>query len=217
MDRKKLSFWEEAYRGVEQLWGLKPDPILMEYANLVLKGKVLDLGIGEGRNALYFARMGYEVEGIDVSQTAVERCIRRAKDANLKIKAEVRDLIELRIPERKYSLIIAAWVLNFFKKKEIEDMVSKIKHGIRKGGLVYIGVFSIDDPGYVKRKGNLEMIEEDTFYSKKRNSYIHYFTREEVLSLFADFKIIYCAEGRELDTSHNKPHYHGFIVYMGEK
>lgn len=52
-----MSGWEEAYKSVESLWGLKPDHTLVEYGSLIPKGKVLDLGIDEGRNALYFAKM----------------------------------------------------------------------------------------------------------------------------------------------------------------
>lgn len=212
-----LSAWEEAYRNVESLWGLKPDHILVEYGSLVPKGNVLDLGIGEGRNAFFFAKMGYEVEGFDISQTAIERCIGRAENANLKVKAEVKDLREVDIPQRKYSLIIAAWVLNFFKKKEAEEIIQKIKNGVKKDGLVYISIFSLDDPGYERAKQRLESVGENTFYSSKRKYFIHYFTEKEVLIMFPDLKIIYYAKGRGLDLEHGEPHYHGFIEYIGQK
>jgi SAM-dependent methyltransferase len=214
---KKSSSWEAAYQSLESLWGFKPDPILVEYASLVPKGRILDLGIGEGRNAFFFAKLGYEVDGFDISLTAVERCLARAKNEKLKIKAEVTDLKEIKIPSNKYSLIISAWVLNFFTKKEAEEILKEIKDNLKKNGFIYIGVFAPIDPGYKEAKKNLEMIEENTFYSPRIGSFIHYFTREEILALFTDFKIIYCAEGSELDIGHGEPHYHGFIVYMGQK
>lgn len=209
--------WEEAYKRAECLWGLKPDDALVNYASLVPKGKILDLGIGEGRNALFFALMGYEVEGVDLSRTAVERCIERAKAQNLKVKAEVRDLREVRIPEGSYSLIIAAWVLNFFKRSETDRMIDRIKAGVKKDGLIYLGVFSIDDPGYERAKARLKPVEGHTFYSPKMDSYIHYFTRDEIDSSFADFKTILFSSGIELDITHDQPHHHGFIKYLGQK
>jgi len=213
----KSSTWEEAYRSVESLWGLKPDRTLIEYAKIVPKGNVLDLGIGEGRNALFFAKMGYEVDGIDISQTAVERCIERAKTQNLKVKAEVRDLKEASVPQERYSVVIAAWVLNFFTKAEVEKIVEKIKNALMKYGFVYIGAFSPSDPGYKKAKENLQEVEENTFYSSKRNQHFHYFTGEEIRSLFAGFKTIYYVEGTGLDFDHDEPHYHGFIEYLAQK
>jgi len=214
---KNVSAWEEAYRSVESLWGLKPDHVLVEYASLVPKGAVLDLGVGEGRNALFFARMGFEVKGIDISRTAVDRCVERARDANLRVKAEVGDLREVEVPRRRYSLVIAAWILNFFKKPEAEEIVGKMKNGLKKGGFVYVAMFSLDDPGYARAEKALKAVEENTFYSPTRDSFVHYFTREEVLSLFGGFDVIYCVEGTGLDLDHGEPHYHGSIMYMGKK
>jgi cyclopropane fatty-acyl-phospholipid synthase-like methyltransferase len=193
---------------------------LVDYATLIPKGAVLDLGMGEGRNALFFAKMGYEVEGVDISQTAIERCIKKAENANLKVKAGVGDLREIDIPLGRYSLIIAVRVLNFFKKTEVEEIIKKIRNGLKKGGFVYTEVLSIDDPGYERAKKLLEVVEENTFYSPRRDSFMHYFTCEEVISLFAGFKVIYYAGGTELNLSrgeYSEPHYHGFIVYMGQK
>ena len=161
--------------------------------------------------------MGYDVHGIDISQTAIERCIERAENADLEVKAEVRDLREVYIPQGRYSLIIAAWVLNFFKKTEAEKIVWKIKNGLKKDGLVYIGIFSLDDPGFERISKDSEAVEENTFYSSKKDSFIHYFTKEEALSLFADFKTIRYVEGTGLDLAHGEPHDHGSIEYMGQK
>ena len=214
---EKSSAWEEAYRDVESLWGLKPDYKLAEYADLAPKGRVLDLGIGEGRNALFFAKKGYEVEGFDMSQTAIDRCIERAKSSNLKLSAKVADLKVVTLPKEEYSLIIAAWVLNFLKKGEGERIALEMKKALKREGIVYVGTFSIRDPGYERAGKNLEVIEENTFYSRKRDLLVHYFTREELLSIFTDFETIYCAEGIGLDLSHDEPHYHGFIEYIGQK
>lgn len=196
--------------------GLKPDPILVKYAGLVPKGNVFDLGIGEGRNALFFAKRGYQVEGIDLSPTAVERCIQRAQKADLEVEAEVGDLREVGIPEGRYSLIIAAWVLNFIKRKEAEEIIRKMKNGLKNEGLIYLAVFSVDDPGHEKAEKNLQVVGENTFYSKKKDYYIHYYTKEEVLSIFSDLKVIYCTQGTALDFQHGTPHYHGFVVYTGQ-
>ncbi|MCA1057635.1 methyltransferase domain-containing protein [Rossellomorea aquimaris] len=64
--------WERQYDQAENfLWSLRPIQTLVDYSPLVKEGNVLDLGIGEGRNALYFANKGFEVAGIDISETAI--------------------------------------------------------------------------------------------------------------------------------------------------
>ena len=55
---------------------------------------------------MFFAKIGYDIEGIDISETAIKRCIKRFKDANLKVKARVGDLRKLDISHKKYFLRI---------------------------------------------------------------------------------------------------------------
>lgn len=72
----KQGYWEKEYRNVENLWGYAPSNQLSKYIDLIPKsGKILDIGIGEGRNAIFLAMKGYEVEGIDISNTAIKRCM----------------------------------------------------------------------------------------------------------------------------------------------
>lgn len=74
--------WNKKYaENEETLWGLQPHHTLVEYTSLFdVNGKVLDLGMGEGRNALYFASKGFETEGVDISETAVYRAMSYAKN-----------------------------------------------------------------------------------------------------------------------------------------
>ena len=70
-----MKSWEEEYKNSELLWGLTPNSTLTQYVELVPAAcKVLDIGIGEGRNTFFFAQKGFSVEGIDLSEIAIERC-----------------------------------------------------------------------------------------------------------------------------------------------
>ena len=142
---------------------------------------------------------------------------RELKLKTSKVKAQVEDLKETEITQGKYTLIIAAWVLNFLRKTEVCKIVDKIKDGLKKDGLVYVGAFSTSDPGYQRAKKTLKEVEENTFYSEKRKSFIHCFTRNEIASLFNGFRIICFVEGTGLDIEHGEPHYHGLIEYVGQR
>jgi len=209
--------WEEAYRKVDLLWGLRPDSVLQSYCTLVPKGTILDLGIGEGRNAFPFAQMGHAVEGVDTSPTAVERCLSRAREAGYRVRAQVGDLRQFSIDPKTYALVIAAWTLNFMKKSEAAEVIERVKTGLVPDGLVYLGVFSTADPGFERIKQAGPEVEENTYVAPRLKGHVHYFTRKEVLGPFGDFRLIHCSEGEELDVGHGKPHYHGFVTYVGQK
>lgn len=213
----KPSSWDKAYASQKPCWGTKPDHILARYAGLIPIGPVLDLGAGEGRNALFFAQKGYQVEAVDISERALRKCRNWARKLKLKLMTEAHDLATYQIAPEKYTLIICAWVLNFFRKEEIDSIIGKIKRGLKKDGFAYIVVFSISEPHFKERRRKSKMVEKNTFYLRKMKSYVHYFTRAEMLSHFRSYKTIYCVEGIELDTSHAQPHYHGVVEYVGQK
>ena len=210
-------YFERLYEGKVCKWGLKPDFLLVHFSDLFPKGNVLDLGMGEGRNALFLAEKGFNVEGIDLSETAIERCLQLAKERSLNIKAYVGDLRDLRVQTNKYSLIIAAGAtLNFLKRKEIETIADRMRNGVKKGGFIYISVISTSDPQYEKLKSQQTPVEENTFYVSHIGAYVHYFTYEEIKNLFSGFQTIIHLTGLELDF-HDKPHYHGMIYYLGKR
>lgn len=215
----KQNIWEKDYTEVKDLWGLDPEWTLIQYENLVPKGKILDLGIGEGRNIKKFAlNSDYEIEGVDISPTAIKRCEGVLKKIKCKYNLHCTDLLDYSIDLNKYSLIISTCTLNFLKKSEVFKLIKDIKNGLIKGGIVYIRVFSKTDPRYAILKKNYNVIETDTFYIKERDSYITYFDKGEILNLFNnEYEIICCKEEYSLDFGHGDKHYHGNIEIMAKK
>ncbi|WP_179884816.1 class I SAM-dependent methyltransferase [Bacillus sp. AFS015802] len=210
--------WENQYgKAEDHLWGLNPIQTLVDYSTLVKKGKVLDLGIGEGRNALYFAGKGYEVEGVDISETAIERSLSNAQKAGVGLKAEVNDLTSIQIEENTYSLIILANVLNFFNDEQIKEILKKAKNGLVEGGLIYINAFGVNDPSYDKNVRNAERVNDFTFYRPKSDTYIHFFTLRELAHHFEGYQNIKASETFMLDMSHGEPHYHGIVETVYKK
>jgi tellurite methyltransferase len=204
--------WERLYQGNDILWGVRPQETLIKYEQFVSKdGKVLDLGMGEGRNALYFAHRGFETEGIDISETAVARSLAAAEKLNVHIKAEVMDIREIQIDPDSCSLIILSNVLNFFTKEDVLVILDKVKAGLKKGGLVYIQAFDTNDPSYKKNVEESIRVDERTFHHEKTDSYIHYFTKTSLEELFTGERIIESTQSYLLDAGHGEPHYHGIV------
>jgi tellurite methyltransferase len=210
--------WERQYDQIEDnLWGLRPIQTLVDYTALVKEGKVLDLGIGEGRNALYFAKKGFVVVGNDISETAIKRALTAAKEIGVTIKAEVKDLTSFQIEENTYSLIILANVLNFFNDEEIKEIIKRAKKGLIPGGLIYINVFDVNDPSYDKNVRSAQKKDEYTFYRPKSDTYIHFFTQKELDHYFIGYGKIKASETFMLDIGHGEPHYHNTIEVLYKK
>ncbi|MCL6578990.1 MAG: class I SAM-dependent methyltransferase [Candidatus Bathyarchaeota archaeon] len=212
-----MEYFEKLYAETACKWGLKPDSVLVHFLELFPRGFALDLGMGEGRNAIFLAEKGFDVKGVDVSKTAVDRCLQLAKERNVVIDAQVGDLRNFEISEEKYSLIVAAGAsLNFLKKSEMEELATKMKRGVQKGGFIFISVVSTDDPFYRKLRAQQACTEKNTFYVSRMGTYVHYFTYNEIKKLFKDMQTILLLKGLELDF-HDTPHYHGIIYYLGKK
>ena len=217
----KENSWLQAYQDVVSKWGDEPDWRLMEYARFVPEGPVLDLGIGDGRNALYFAKLGYPVEGVDESKTYVKRCRDRAKAEGLDLTVKEADLRSVEIPRRRYALIIASKLLQMFLKSESTAIAEKMYPGLLPKGLTYIRTFSVERIAQSAALRALEEVEPNTFYAPQRKRHYHYFTRDEILSLFPKMRVLYCVEGLELDRfrskTSKKPQTPAIIEFIGQR
>ncbi|MEV0703659.1 class I SAM-dependent methyltransferase [Saccharopolyspora sp. NPDC050389] len=73
-------FWDERYSSQDQLFSGEPNGALVAEAADLPPGQALDVGCGEGADALWLARRGWQVTAVDVSQVALERAARAAAD-----------------------------------------------------------------------------------------------------------------------------------------
>ena len=76
-------FWEGHYRGHERAWSGRVNPVLADVAGSLPAGTALDLGCGEGGDAIWLARLGWRVTAVDVSATALNRASVHAATAGV--------------------------------------------------------------------------------------------------------------------------------------
>jgi|ERR1041385_9305309 2-polyprenyl-3-methyl-5-hydroxy-6-metoxy-1,4-benzoquinol methylase len=91
------SFWNQRYANSSCLYGTEPNSFLAEHCGCV-KGPVLSLSEGEGRNGLFLASRGLEVLGVDISTVALEKAKQLAKSRGVSIKTKVADLSTQTVP-----------------------------------------------------------------------------------------------------------------------
>jgi SAM-dependent methyltransferase len=83
------AFWDERYSGSDKIWSGNPNPRLVEHIADLTPGTALDVGSGEGADAIWLAERGWQVTGIDVSVVALERAAQHASARG----AEIADRI----------------------------------------------------------------------------------------------------------------------------
>jgi SAM-dependent methyltransferase len=76
-------FWEARYRDSDRVWSGRPNELLVREVAHLAPGAALDLGCGEGADAVWLASRGWRVTGVDISPTALERAARHAAEAGV--------------------------------------------------------------------------------------------------------------------------------------
>src|SRR5438876_11960685 len=78
-------FWDDRYGSADQIWSGNPNPHLVEQIADLAPGIALDVGSGEGADAIWLAARGWQVTAIDVSTVALGRAARRAAEAGTEV------------------------------------------------------------------------------------------------------------------------------------
>ena len=108
-------FWDDMYREKDQVWSGAPNGVLVTEAEDLPPGQALDLGCGEGADALWLASRGWLVTAVDISVVALERAKAAAGDA--KVSWTHADLSTSALPSGAFDLVAA---LYFSVKRESE-------------------------------------------------------------------------------------------------
>jgi tellurite methyltransferase len=150
----------------------EPSKFLIDNIHLLPIGRVLDVAMGTGRNAVYLAKKGFEVKGVDISTEAVRSALNHAREAGVTLKACVADLESAyHIEKSAYDVIIC---FNYLHR----PLIKQIKDGLRVEGIVVYETFTVDQARFGK--------PTNPDYLLKYN---------ELLELFRDLRCLYYREG----------------------
>lgn len=83
-------FWDERYRSAQRIWSGDPNPQLVAEVAGRPPGRALDVGCGEGADAIWLARQGWAVVGTDISSVALERAAQHARDTDPAASARIQ-------------------------------------------------------------------------------------------------------------------------------
>ena len=158
------NFFDKEYKNGKLLYGSKPNSIIIELLNHIQKGKVLDLGCGYGRNALFLAQKGFDIECVDNSEEALKLF---SKLKNKKIDNVVftnKNVADFKFKE-KYDIILSINLFQFLKLEQIKKLIDDMKAHTEINGFNVISAFTEDNQfknfGYLFRKGELKRLYSD--------------------------------------------------------
>src|SRR5512147_2825424 len=92
-----LGFWEERYAEASLAYGAEPNDFVREVAGRIPPGRVLCLGEGQGRNAVFLAQRGFDVTAMDQSRMGLARAEALAVERGVKLTTIAADLAEFMI------------------------------------------------------------------------------------------------------------------------
>ena len=139
-------FWNNKFSKVDYFYGTKANEFLASKIELIKHKKtLLCLGEGEGRNAIFFAKNGFEVSAIDASDLGLEKLQNRAVEEKLDIKTVCMDLNFWKA-EEKYDVIMASYL--HLLRDERERLFKKIEDSLNTNGYFIAEFFSTKQLSY---------------------------------------------------------------------
>jgi 2-polyprenyl-3-methyl-5-hydroxy-6-metoxy-1,4-benzoquinol methylase len=117
-----------------------PLAVVRMVPELLPSARVLDIGGGEGRNALYLAEQGCAVTAVDISKVGLEKLQKNAQVAGLSVQTEVSDIRgwDWNVD---YDVILMTFVLHHLASEDAMQVIKKAQQGIRAQGLHIIATF----------------------------------------------------------------------------
>jgi len=157
------------YKSEEHVFGVEPTAGVAAAMPSLKPGTVLDLGSGDGRNALYLAGKGLDVLAVDIAPTSIANLTRYAARSNLqdRVKGVIADLETYEI-EGVFDNVISTFTLHFLRADRFLPLMVRMLQATAPGGINVIEDFTQDGPlynperpGHWIRSGELRTFYED--------------------------------------------------------
>ena len=143
MSDNLVPFWEKSYQEYDTItFSNKPNSTITEFEHLIgNSSKVLEVGCGEGQNAIYLARQGHHVDAFDLSEHGIAKLKHICELSNVQVNAFVADLTTYQF-EQCYDMITCFGTLHFVEKSEWKRFIHNAKEYTNIGGIHIIQIFT---------------------------------------------------------------------------
>ena len=125
--------WDKEYATDEYVYGKLPNDFLNSHYDSIPKGKVLLLAEGEGRNAVFLAKLGYSVTAVDISSVGLKKAEKLAKENNVVIETICADLEVFGLGENQWDGIVSIYC--HLPATLRQDLYKRIELAIKPNGI----------------------------------------------------------------------------------
>ncbi len=187
--KDQKSVWEKLFLKKNR-YGIEPSYLAknkFKFIKTINAKNILELGCGEGRDSIFFAKEGLKVTSIDFSERAIfsfkEKIIEKHLEEKIKIlRGDLLGLSDFK--DNSFDVIYSNLGLHYFTNKETTKLFSEIYRILKEGGLLVFSVKSTSDKLYCKGR----KIEPDMYGVE--NHIRHFFSKEYLLSKIRKFEIV---------------------------
>jgi len=136
-------FWEQDYLADTHYAFGNPSEEVVEWAKKLPAGaRILDIGCGDGRHAVYLAQLGFEVEAIDISEAGIAKINRyKALHQLHNLQAVVQDITTYEF-KRSYDCIISHGLFHFLERQDWQRIIQAMQSHTKLDGINMITVFT---------------------------------------------------------------------------
>lgn len=139
--------YEKRYGNEAYYWGLQPNELCYEIMKIkppVKPYRVLEIGCGEGKDAVFLAKNGYLVTAFDAAQTGIDKARSLATRHGVQIDFFQADVLDYR-PDTSFDIVFSSGVLHYIPRKLRGELIACLKEHTAVGGIHAVNVF-VDKP-----------------------------------------------------------------------
>ncbi|MDA0262569.1 MAG: class I SAM-dependent methyltransferase [Chloroflexi bacterium] len=200
----KREDWNSEYVGRDEAWTAEPESVLVTEVQGLRLGHALDLGCGAGINAIWLAKMGWQVTGVDWAEAAVEMARITADKEGLAASFIAADITEWK-PPRQYDLVVSTYALPSAgrqRKKAINTAIASLA----PGGTLLLLEWDVSSPG------QRDWDPKDLVSVNELTGYLSELTIDKATTLPVDFEAHVLRDGHghgdTADRAHQPEHQH---------
>jgi len=197
--------YEQCYAGSDYYWGLEPAAFLDDLIAAAERSPgelaVLDIGCGEGKDAVYLAGRGCRVTAFDLTEAGIRKAKRLAAERGVPINAFTADINDFE-PEGSFDIVYSTGTIQYLFDENIPGFFEKVNRLTADNGIAYFNVF-VEKP----------FLELPPDWDREEKMW----KTGQLFQYFADWKILSLKEVIFEDNSGGVKHYHCMDTVMAQK